>query len=204
MKTYTRNVLVTGFVAMACTFGVVDQTSAQGMVLLGDNSFARRCFQAADRAALTQMANDDDIEQCTSALDLGGLKPSDRVATLVNRGVLFSAQENYTAAKKDYLRALKIRGHGGEVYANIGNLDFLLRDYDQALVNYAKAIEMGMPRVHVAHVNRGMVFENLDQLDMAKMEYQTAIEIAPEWKKATELLLRVEKKQAKLKSLKSQ
>ena len=173
---------------------VAIQAQAQGIVLLGDNASARRCYQAAELAATSRLASQEDIDQCSIALDHGSLKSRDRVATLVNRGVLYSAQENYTAARRDYDRALKIPSHGGEVYANIGNLDFMLQNFDAALEHYAKAIAMGMPRVHVAHVNRGMVYEQTGRFQAALNEYQTAKRLAPEWPKPIELIERVNRK----------
>ena len=172
-------------------------TWGQGIVLLGDNEYAQRCYRAAENASLLRAASDDDIEQCTLALDIGALKPKDRLATLVNRGILYAAQENYAQAKADYERAMQSKNHGGEAYANLGNLYFLLRDYDTAVENYTKAIDRGMSRAHVAYLNRGMVFENTRRWSLAQSDYEQAMQLAPEWQKARELHQRVSLKLAK-------
>lgn len=164
------------------------------MMIIGENTFAKKCYQAALSASLMGTASRQDAETCKEALFVGGLKPRDMVATHVNRGIVNTAYGDHEAANGDYERALRIRGHGGEVYANRGNLRFLQRDYQKAMEDYDKALDMEMMGRHIAHLNRGMVSERLGRLQSARQDYEIALEIQPEWAKAIELLTRVERK----------
>ena len=193
MNTISHN--STFVLSLALLFiAVSGAVNAQGMVIMGDSSAAQDCHRAADTAAVTRMVGNEDIKQCDLALEYGGLKAKDRIATYVNRGILYSANEDYRKAELDYERAAAIPGHGAEVYANKGNLFFVKRDYQSALNNYNKAIEMGMSRVQIAYANRGMVYEAQMQLELAQVDFQKALEISPEWLKAQQLLARVERK----------
>ncbi len=170
---------------------------AQGMVILGDNSAAKNCHRAAESAATMRFVSQEDVAQCDRALNHGSLKQRDRVATYVNRGILYAAQEDYQAAARDYQRAESIGGPSGEVYANRGNLKFIQREYQTAIEYYDQSIALGMPRVHVAYVNRGLVKEAVGDLRSAKSDYQKALELSPEWRKALQFLVRVELKISK-------
>lgn len=187
MKTlYLNKYLIT--VAMALSSGAA---GAQSMMVLGGEQSARDCYMAATLASQMHTAAMEDIQNCNYALDHTPLSLRDRVATYINRGVVYAAMDKYKEAIKDYEKAAKLDPDTGEVYVNRGNLFFLGQVYDQAISEYTKAIELKLSKGHVAHYNRGLAYEKLGEYSKAEEDYRRALEIAPQWHHPQEKLDRV-------------
>jgi tetratricopeptide (TPR) repeat protein len=65
-------------------------------------------------------------------------------------------------------------------------------NFDQALTECELAIQM-MPENAAAYNLRGMVYEEMGQLEKAILEYQTTIQLDPDWKEAWDDLKNAEK-----------
>ena len=101
------------FLAMAAA-AYPSTPTGSAIVSLGSSS-ARSCYQAAEARAATVAT----INECDLALD-GGLSRSDRVATLVNRGILKMIRGNNAAAEADFDAALGIEPAQAEAWLNKG------------------------------------------------------------------------------------
>ena len=150
------------------------------MNVITDHSYARECFDAANIAARIHYTNREEIENCTMALNFGQMSAADRAATFTNRGIIYMALQDYEKAISDYSMALSIKPEHGEIYVNIGNVYYLGKVYDKAIEEYTKAIDMQTTRLHVAHTNRAMAYENLDDFENAEQDYRAAMEIVPD------------------------
>ncbi|RBP48852.1 tetratricopeptide repeat protein [Arenicella xantha] len=181
-----------GLIVMwACLFA--SSVTAQNSTLVGGDSFARECYLNSQSAALQKGVNRLDTVPCNRAIDDAGLNQADLLASLVNRGIIFTAIGDYVSAAKDYNRALEINPEVGEAYLNRGNLWFLAQRYQAAIDDYDDALKFGVKEPHVAYLNRGMVLEKVNDRDAAKLSYQRALELVEAWEPAKLRLKRLDK-----------
>ena len=145
-------------------------------------------------------AGRDDLKDCNLALQHSQLSLRDRMATYVNRGIVYAAMEEYNKAIKDYATAIRMNPDVGEAYVNRGNLYFLGALFDRAVQEYTTALNIGMKKEHVAYYNRGMAYENLKDYSKAEADYRHAISLLPEWTdphtKLERVLAKLEKESA--------
>jgi len=79
-------------------------------------------------------------------------------------------------------------------YVNRANLRLLAKQYNLAIDDYNKALEMEVNKPHIAVLNLGLAYEYLGDLSKAKKHYQQVLETVPEWSVAIEKLARVNRK----------
>jgi len=150
-------------------------------VLATNNPPARACFQAASIAARIHYTSRKDVDNCTYALNRTAMSPRDRAATLANRGIIYMALEDYQKAIQDYTMALSLKPEFGELNVNIGNVYYLGKAFDKAVVEYTTALEKNTSKPHIAHFNRGMAHESLGDLASAETDFKTALQMMPDW-----------------------
>jgi tetratricopeptide (TPR) repeat protein len=150
------------------------------MDVITGNNFARNCYRAAGIAARIHYTSKKELDQCYNALNYGAMSLRDRAATLTNRGIIFMALEDYENAIEDYTSALHLKPDFGEIHVNIGNVYFLGKVFDKAIEEYTTAISLESSKIHIAHINRGMAYENIGDFNNAEAEYRTVMELLPE------------------------
>ena len=170
-------VMITAIVLLVLS----ENSIATSVTVLGDSPFARECYFSAQIAVQMQSSSKSELQACTDALSFQSLRLRDRAATLINRGIIYVALEEYELAIKDYAAAKKIHPEFGAIHVNRGNLFFIGESYDSAILEYSKALDMGLRQDYVAYLNRGMAYEKLGRIDEAVADYREAIELAPEW-----------------------
>ena len=168
--------------------------SAQSMIVIGGDSYAKECFQLSNQASMTGIVGTSDIEVCDKAINYASLKLSDLVATYVNRGVLKVRTGDLKGAVQDYNRAIEIQPTTAEAFINRGNLWFTAQHYQEAIADYDKSLELKLRKAHIALLNKGMALEGMGQLTQAKENYLAALERNPDWSTALSKLERVSKK----------
>ncbi len=184
-----------GAVALLMLSSAVSYSAnAQNAAVIGASSFANDCARASSVAITTGSANRQDLNLCDRAILEGNLSQKDLVASYVNRGVIHMAMGKPKLALADINRALGMDSDTGEAYVNRGNLWFLGKRLESAIEDYDKAIDLGVERPHVAHLNRAMAHEQLGNLVQAKRDYQAALGYRNDWSQAQTRLDRVEKK----------
>ena len=166
-------------------------TLAQSMQVIGGEQSARNCFNAATVAAQLHFASTQDIKECTFALEHTSLRRQDKAATLINRGILYVAREEYDLAIKDYDRAYRINPNIAEIHVNRGNMLFMSRVFDQAVAEYTQAIALEFSKLYIAHYNRGLTYEKMGELDKAEADYRRALQLMPDWSRARNKLDRI-------------
>ena len=118
---------------------------------------------------------------CDRALREEALRPKDRRATLVNRGVILNRAGEYRRAIDDFDSALAERPDLGEALLNRGNALFMLGRLDAALSDYEAAIASGFERVHVAWYNIGLVRAAKSDADGARAAFCMSLRILPDF-----------------------
>jgi len=167
---------------------------AESMQVLGGNSMAMECYRLSTVATMTGHSSSADVRVCNQAIRHANLRKRDLIATYINRGILYVAQEDYKRAAKDYNRALGMSDNVAEAYVNRGNLWFMAQRYTEAIADYDKSLELEIGQSHVAYLNKGMAYEILGKFELARENYLAALAKVEEWPIALEKLDRVNKK----------
>jgi tetratricopeptide (TPR) repeat protein len=92
--------------------------------------------------------------------------------------------EAYVEAIIAYQRAIELRPHAGS-YAGLGTCYYELGQYEHALTNLKKAIELD-PELDSAYAVTGWVYTRLDQCDQAVPMFQQALSLNPNLEEAQE------------------
>ena len=153
---------------------------AAGAVTVLGNSSARLCYEAAESRANPSMTV---IRTCDQAMRDEGLSEYDRVATLVNRGILKARLGNVDEAIADYDAALSRDPDQAEAYLNKGFA--LLNQADsgeQAKPLFDTALAKKTRRPELAYYGRGVAHEMSGQVRAAYLDYRQASRIDPKWR----------------------
>jgi len=159
-------------------------------VITFGNTEAELCYSAAEMAGVPAGS----LDHCDAALRDRTLTKKDRVATLINRGILFNHRGNYTAALADFEAALALDPAASAAYVNRGNTYFYSRQLDLAIEDYSTSLQMNPRNPHLAHYNRGLVNEVKREEKLAFADFVRATELLPGWEPA---LTRVQQYRAK-------
>lgn len=181
----------TGLTALVISIIAPVTILAQSIQVFGGHQSARDCYMAATIAAQIHTASKDDADVCTFALEEVTMKPRDRVATLVNRGIIYVALEEYNKAIRDYDKAYQISPDIAEIHVNRGNMLFMSGHLERAVAEYTRAIELKLPRQYVVYYNRALAYEKLSEYDKAEADYRRALELMPGWVHAQDKLDRL-------------
>jgi tetratricopeptide (TPR) repeat protein len=164
--------------AVAGLAGVTAMMPAEAGTFSLGNSFARDCWQAAE-------ARDHDtnaIYHCNLALEQEGLDSADRAATLVNRGVLFMRNRNYSSARRDFNRAMATDGSNPEAYLNMAISRLQQNESDTSVMPMIeKALALNTKEQALAYYSRGVLHERNGNIRQAYYDYKKAHELAPDW-----------------------
>jgi len=162
---------------------------ANSVVTFG-NSDAELCYRAAEMARVPAGS----LDHCDAALRDRNLSKKHRVATLINRGILFNHQGAYVAAIADFEAALALDPAASAAYVNRGNTYFYSQQLDFAIEDYSTSLQMNPRNPHFAHYNRGLVHEAKREAKLAFADFIRAAELRPDWEPA---LTRVQQYRAK-------
>ena len=177
-----RAILIT---ALLCAAPAPEVVGAQ-TISVGD-SYARGCYEAArNRSRAT-----DSVRTCDAALGMSLNAPFDRVATLVNRGILHMYRGNYALSIEDYDAALAERPTHPEALLNKGVV--LLRfpgRLAEARGLFDDALAAGTSKPELAHLARGVAHEQAGDVRAAYADYRQAAAIQPGWQPAERELSR--------------
>lgn len=175
------------FTILAAFLAGASAASAQMAVTTFGATDATSCFQDASNGYAT--GTDD----CDRALG-GPLSDRDRVATLVNRGVILNRAGRYDDAIRDFDAALARDGATPEAYLNRGNSLLLQNKPDAAIADYQSALANGLEEAHIAWHNIGLAYYAKADLVKAREAFRKALEIMPGFKDSEDKLVELQGK----------
>lgn len=88
------------------------------------------------------------------------------------------ANEEIVAAQKEFIEAINIDPYYTDAHNNLGNIYYMSKQPDQAIVEYRKVIELN-PKHPMAHTNLGMVLATKGELDAARKELELSMQLNP-------------------------
>jgi tetratricopeptide (TPR) repeat protein len=146
---------------------------------------AALCYQAAEMGASPA----DYMTYCDQAL-AGMLTTDDRAATFINRGVLKLSINDFDAAASDFQAGLAINASLGEGYVDLGAVQIAHHQFADAITNINKGLKLGTKKPYLAYYDRAMASEALGNLQAAYDDYRQALQLEPDFTKASDELKR--------------
>jgi tetratricopeptide (TPR) repeat protein len=139
-------------------------------------------------------------DTCTTALETEPMVPLDRAGTYVNRGVIKLRGARYAEAIEDFDTALKYKANFAEAFVNRGAARIGTHRFAEGLADLNMAIDLGVQEPEKAYYNRALAYEWLDNPKSAYLDYQKALELAPDWELVKQQLARFTVSHAELKT----
>ena len=116
-------------------------------------------------------------KKARSAYDPAIRLQPDYAAVYNNRGNIKNGLGSYDDALDDYGEAIRLNPNFAEVYSNRGAAKFRLGKHAAALDDLNEAIHL-QPGFMNAYANRGVAQLGLNNIDEAKLDFQTALKLA--------------------------
>jgi len=170
--------------AFACAILVCLTAPADALVAVIGSGLAHDCFVMAKAGADPR----DAVATCTMALQEAALDPRARAGTHVNRGVMEVALGRIDDAMADYDTALTLNPELGDGYVDRGAALIFLKRYDDAMADIEKGINLGQTYEQVGYYNRGVAEFYLGRVTASYHDFKKALEIAPDFRPASEQL----------------
>lgn len=161
---------------IAIMLAALPPAAAASVITVG-GGYAQACYEAAEAQDISARS----LDVCDSALAEEALTADDRVATLVNRGIIRLRRANLAEAEADFDAALSLDAREPEAWLNKAILYARHRSSKDALPFVAKALENGTSHPEVAYFVRAMAYEDSGNIPAAYSDFQRARRLAPKW-----------------------
>jgi tetratricopeptide (TPR) repeat protein len=173
------------FAAMLAAASLASSAAyADAVVVVGEGP-ERYCYTSA-KTGLDLIAG---IGHCNMALN-NPLIVRDRIATLVNRGVILHQLQRVQPAMDDFNNALRMDPEQADAWLNRGVAKITLGQYSDALTDIQKGIDLGPSEPALAYYDRAIAHEKLGRVRDAYFDYQRALKEAPNFTAAANALSR--------------
>lgn len=147
---------------------------------------ATACMQAVS----TGDSSDEAMAACTRAVESENLPRATRLAIRINRGAMHLRRREGTEALADFDAVIAVDRRNAEAHLNRGMALIMTNQPGLAVAAITQALSLGVQNPHIAYFNRGAAREQLGDLRGAYEDYNTALEIRPDWGPANQELAR--------------
>lgn len=179
-RRFSTAILALAAAAVAASFAGVamaQRTDPSAVTVVGRDPNARRCSDQVMRGD----TSDATITSCTEALGYRHLTQAAEVLLRINRGVTYMRRQENEQALLDFDAVLVIQPRHAEAQVNRGAALLQLRRYGPAIASFTEALGLGVQEPYKAYFNRGAAREALGDYRGAYEDYNTALEIYPDW-----------------------
>jgi tetratricopeptide (TPR) repeat protein len=166
---------------LAVVAAIIVAGPAAASVQTMGGGYAKSCYAAAESHFVSKQGIDD----CNLALAEEALPVQDRVATLVNRGILYLRRHDVARADADFDAALEIDPNQAEAWLNKAIARARFGKSTDALPMLNKAFEHGTRKPAVAYFVRAMAYEERGNYPAAYRDLQRAHQLDPNWAEPT-------------------
>ncbi|HEX8217044.1 MAG TPA: hypothetical protein VF577_06235 [Allosphingosinicella sp.] len=165
-------------IALGATVALAGAANAHSISVLGTNADALACYRAAD----SELRRPDAVAICAAALRATDLTTYDRVATLVNRGIVRFRLEDFANAIADFDEAMRIAPGQPDALINRG-ITMLAAGYDidQSTAFIERGLAGRPQRPWVGYYGRAVANELAGRDAAAYRDYRRAQELKPDW-----------------------
>jgi tetratricopeptide (TPR) repeat protein len=173
--------LAAGIAAMAAPLA-----AAHSAILTVGGPLSQLCYESA----LGHDGRDSAVDGCTRALDEEALRPGDRAATLVNRGIIRMISRRDHDADADFDAALSLDRNLADAWLNKGFLRLREGNGRGALPLLQAGIDRNPQRQALALFARGVAYEQMGEFQPAYADLRRAHELEPGWSLPSQYLAR--------------
>jgi tetratricopeptide (TPR) repeat protein len=156
---------------------LAQRTDPSAVTVVGRDPNARRCAEQVMRGD----TSDATVQTCNEALAYRRLTQAAEVVLRVNRGVTHMRRQENELALVDFDAVLALQPRNAEAHVNRGAALLQLRRYGPAITSFTEALGLGVQEPYKAYFNRGAAREALGDVRGAFEDYNTALEIYPDW-----------------------
>ncbi|MBK8543830.1 MAG: tetratricopeptide repeat protein [Caulobacteraceae bacterium] len=125
--------------------------------------------------------SDETINFCTEALGYRHLTQASEIQLRINRGVTYMRRQMNEQALVDFDAVVTLQPRHPEAQVNRGAALLQLRRYGPAIAAFTEALGLGVQEPYKAYFNRGAAREALGDIRGAYEDYNTALDIYPDW-----------------------
>lgn len=173
---------ILAFVALATAsplaeVALAQRTDPSAVTVLGRDPNARRCSDQVLRGN----TSDETVGSCNEALGYRHLTQAAEVVLRINRGVTHMRRQENEQALADFDAVIAIQPRHAEAQVNRGAALLQLRRYGPAIASFTDALGLGVQEPYKAYFNRGAAREALGDYRGAYEDYNTALDIYPDW-----------------------
>ena len=168
--------------AIAIGIALMPWCAAQAGAAASVTRFGTTAAQACYRAAEDKFDLRAGLALCEQALAEEPLRPRDRAATIVNRGIIKLVMHDTAGALADYNAATALMPELGDAYVNRGLL-YMQQGYkdELAIAELTKGLALGSRDEAAAHYGRAFAYEAVGRLTEAYHDFQRAAQLKPKW-----------------------
>ena len=136
----------------------------------------------SDSAAATQRSRSS---PASVELQFGGRKKIEIQETALDRcRIAVSDQLASSDALTACSEAVSADPDNPDAYYNRAYIHYFREDYPRAVVDFSRAIELGLTGAFRAYFNRGAALERQDKFRAACQDYKQALDLNPDWTQA--------------------
>ncbi len=159
-------------------------------ISLEEISLADRARALLNRALAHQKlaAHDAAISDYSQAIELDALNAKTRAVALYNRGLAYSKSGRQSAAIEDYTNALYLDPYLSEAFYSRGVALREARQYDYALIDFARATKLNYPHKHLSLYGKALTLAKLGHRDEATAVLFQAYSVKPDFAPVRERL----------------
>lgn len=150
------------------------------------SSLAHACYLSSFRSIPDRFA----VSDCNRALEDELLSDDDRVATIVNRGIVKMSLGDFRGADNDFDTAIRMKADEPEALLNKGLLRLRQNRLEEAIGYFDRSIDAKTVRPALAHYVRAISQEQLGNVRGAYADLIRARELDPKWPLPAEELTR--------------
>ncbi|MEQ1491019.1 MAG: tetratricopeptide repeat protein [Terricaulis sp.] len=167
------------FTAMAsfADAALAQRNDPSAVTVVGRDQNARRCSEQVMRGD----TSDETIQKCTEALGYRHLTQAAEILLRINRGVTYMRRQQNELALEDFDAVIAIDRRHPEAQVNRGAALLQLHRYGPAIASFTEALGLGVQEPYKAYFNRGAAREALGDIRGAYEDYNTALDIYPDW-----------------------
>lgn len=147
-------------------------------VLSLGSEFSESCYRSADVRDASRQA----MENCNKALSEEAITPDDRVATHVNRGILYLVRRKPSEATADFDAALALDPNQAEAWLNKAVVHARFGRPVDAMPLVQKALDLKTRRPALAYFVRALALEDSGNIAGAYQDLKRAQRLEPRWK----------------------
>jgi len=156
---------------------LAQRTDPSAVTVVGRDPNARRCADQVMRGDTSDVT----IGLCNQALEYRHLTQAAEVVLRINRGVTHMRRQDNELALTDFDAVIAIQPRNAEAQVNRGAALLQLRRYGPAIAAFTEALGLDVQEPYKAYFNRGAAREALGDLRGAYEDYNTALDIYPDW-----------------------